>query len=1040
MHPGRPTGHRGLSAIVPVMAGILFLAQLPIAFSSGAAELTGPAGFAYATSVAGEGPGWSAGLLSPDRSRAFPEPKSLPAPTVDVVLSAPGEKVIGALRERNAAARVPQVGIGRDLVPGGGEWALGASDWRTLPDGTRTASIRVHSQGAAAVRTELRFDAWEAAVFVRAIGAGLPTSGAPGEWLSPTGSSWWTPPTPGESQRIDFFLPAGAPIPGRIVAGRLSHFVYDPWGPAALPMAKSCAMTDVMCTGDNSSELAAAMRASGRLTYQIGADGYVCSGTMLADTDPTTSIPYLHTAAHCFDRESAPFRLPLEIQAIAGTLVVNFRYWASSCLSSVPFYEWGNALGTGATVLHHDPNNDTTLLRLGSGRQYRHFSAGRGVHLLGWDATAVGAGTNFNELHHPGDSPLMKISGGTVTGVAAWAGLGGMFHAASYAGGIVGPGSSGSGMLTLAAGGYRLRGGLLGVAGDPLACPASGYRFSRLEAVFPQVAPWLAPPPSGGTFKWAAERIYNPAGILNYVDLAIPARSQFADGSCCQAFNVMHVPVQRVGGSSGLVTVEYEALPLGTASGHFTPTRGTLTWADGDATPKMARVQANWINPPMGTTPDTRFRLVLRNPSGGAGLVAQEESWSSPTELVVSSSQSTLRYLSPLGSGIGAVGEFLGRESRFGGFYAPTAFPGAPNVPMPVDPALSAYGFGTGYQAKAGTRHALEHLAVTRQGQACVTGAGLSGGAPGADSFVWHVDGVERARWSAFTLSGLCVDVPAGQHLFRFTFEKGISPDGGSGNFVTFTYPALAIFGDDDGDGLPNELELSFGRNPVVKDNDVFGSPVLFAMQQYRDFLGRDGDATGIGGWTSALVAGTYSRADVINAFFNSSEFNGFVAPVVRLYYATFLRVPDYAGLTYNAGLVRSGTVTLAQLADFFTASPEFQSLYGSLDNAQFVTLLYNNVLGRAPDAAGLSGWVALLNGGYTRGQVLLGFSDSSEYQARKFNEVYVTMMYVGMLRRSPEPAGYNGWLAYLNSPGNSPLSMINGFYLSGEYRGRFLP
>ena len=93
----------------------------------------------------------------------------------------------------------------------------------------------------------------------------------------------------------------------------------------------------------------------------------------------------------------------------------------------------------------------------------------------------------------------------------------------------------------------------------------------------------------------------------------------------------------------------------------------------------------------------------------------------------------------------------------------------------------------------------------------------------------------------------------------------------------------------------------------------------------------------------------------MIDAFLNSQEFGGFVAPVVRLYFATFLRVPDYAGLTFNAGLVRNGTVTLTQLADFFAASPEFEARYGALDNTQFVTLLYQNVLGRAPDSGGLS-------------------------------------------------------------------------------------
>ena len=245
---------------------------------------------------------------------------------------------------------------------------------------------------------------------------------------------------------------------------------------------------------------------------------------------------------------------------------------------------------------------------------------------------------------------------------------------------------------------------------------------------------------------------------------------------------------------------------------------------------------------------------------------------------------------------------------------------------------------------------------------------------------------------------------------------------------------------DDDFDGIPNGVELTEGRNPLAKDNDVFGNARLFAMQMYRDFLNREGDLAGIQGWTDLINGGTYTRLQVINAFLLSDEFAGFVSPVVRLYFATYLRVPDYDGLTFNAGLVRNGTVTLQQLADFFTASPEFAALYGSLDNPAFVTLLYGNVLDRAPDPAGLSGWVALLNGGYTRGQVLLGFSDSAEYQSAMANEVFVTMMYSGMLRRTPEPSGFTGWVNFLDAGTYTREQVINGFFLSTEYRARFLP
>ena len=246
--------------------------------------------------------------------------------------------------------------------------------------------------------------------------------------------------------------------------------------------------------------------------------------------------------------------------------------------------------------------------------------------------------------------------------------------------------------------------------------------------------------------------------------------------------------------------------------------------------------------------------------------------------------------------------------------------------------------------------------------------------------------------------------------------------------------------GDADGDGIPDAVELVEGTNPNVKDNDVFGNARLFTMQQYRDFLSREGDVAGIQGWVNFINAGTYDRLQVINAFLLSNEFSGFVAPVVRLYFATYLRVPDYAGLTFNAGLVRNGTIGLVDLANFFSDSPEFGATYGALNNTQFVTLLYNNVLGRAPDTAGLNGWLAFISGGGSRGQVLLGFSESPEYMARSANKVFVTMMYTGMLHRTPEPTGFNGWVNYLDTAALTRTQVINGFFLSTEYHNRFLP
>lgn len=101
---------------------------------------------------------------------------------------------------------------------------------------------------------------------------------------------------------------------------------------------------------------------------------------------------------------------------------------------------------------------------------------------------------------------------------------------------------------------------------------------------------------------------------------------------------------------------------------------------------------------------------------------------------------------------------------------------------------------------------------------------------------------------------------------------------------------------------------------------------------------------------------------------------------VYRLYKAAFARTPDLGGLGGWITSMDSG-LTLEQVANSFIASAEFQSLYGaSSSNGQFITALYLNVMGRAPDAGGYSHWVTQLTSGVqTRAQVLVAFSESIE-------------------------------------------------------------
>ncbi len=249
---------------------------------------------------------------------------------------------------------------------------------------------------------------------------------------------------------------------------------------------------------------------------------------------------------------------------------------------------------------------------------------------------------------------------------------------------------------------------------------------------------------------------------------------------------------------------------------------------------------------------------------------------------------------------------------------------------------------------------------------------------------------------------------------------------------------------DVDGDGIPDWVEVIEQRTIGIKDNALFAgshsnSHRWFVMQQYRDFLAREADLTGLPYWSSQLASGALTPAQVVVNFFDSPEFQGTLAPIVRLYFATFQRLPDYNGLNFWRSQFVSG-MSLDTIAQNFAASQEFDLTYGALNTQAFVTTLYRNVLNRAPDAAGLAGWMGFLNRQeLTRGQVLARFSESEEHRITTASKVFVEMMYLGMLRRSSEPAGFASWVAQVNA--NVPrINLINGFLGSTEYRNRFLP
>jgi MBG domain/Domain of unknown function (DUF4214)/MBG domain (YGX type)/Abnormal spindle-like microcephaly-assoc'd, ASPM-SPD-2-Hydin/Immunoglobulin domain len=181
----------------------------------------------------------------------------------------------------------------------------------------------------------------------------------------------------------------------------------------------------------------------------------------------------------------------------------------------------------------------------------------------------------------------------------------------------------------------------------------------------------------------------------------------------------------------------------------------------------------------------------------------------------------------------------------------------------------------------------------------------------------------------------------------------------------------------------------------------------------FQGFLRRPADSGALSTFGTALTAGTVTHSGLVDTLLGSAEFNQCVGPVSRLYMAAFRRVPDAGGLDNWVGYVRPGN-SLQSAADYFASSPEFQLTYGSLDNTQYVTLLYENVLGREPDPTGLATWTGHLSSGWTRGQVLIGFSESQEGIALFAPTVRTFLHYFTFLNTTPAQSDLNYWKNYL--------------------------
>jgi List-Bact-rpt repeat protein len=394
-----------------------------------------------------------------------------------------------------------QIGFGRP-VPGLERDAAASLDWEDTPQGTKVTALSITSASAAALRAGLLVESLPAGAMLRFYtpygDAIQEVSGrevldtiarnvaADGE--SADARTFWSPPLDGATTVIEIELPANARVSDvRVSVPNVTHLVTSAKQGFAMP--KEMVVESLACENAAICSIGtwgAQMNSVARMTFQVGASGFLCTGTLIANSN-NDSTPYFLTANHCFSNQTS-----------ASTLTTWWFYRDTGCVTGT-LNPGMVQLNGGATFLYGSNTTDTTFVRLSNAPPVGAVFAGFQV---GTPSALNGAITG---IHHPGGD-LQKITFGNLTAYGVCTPptggsftcnsintnpTGKTFYLATWTSGLTEPGSSGSPIFDA---GKFVVGQLYG-GSSTCANIASGEFYGRLDVAYNAgVNQFLSPP------------------------------------------------------------------------------------------------------------------------------------------------------------------------------------------------------------------------------------------------------------------------------------------------------------------------------------------------------------------------------------------------------------------------------------------------------------------------------------------------------------------------------------------------------------------
>lgn len=214
----------------------------------------------------------------------------------------------------------------------------------------------------------------------------------------------------------------------------------------------------------------------------------------------------------------------------------------------------------------------------------------------------------------------------------------------------------------------------------------------------------------------------------------------------------------------------------------------------------------------------------------------------------------------------------------------------------------------------------------------------------------------------------------------NFTFGRGFVQVPGQSATVAYSEFDSIPSGITVSTALSDASTLHFGLHELGHGLGLGHADTLDPVQQTTTFT------LMVAVQTAAMPTQSFFQVDDLIALCSLYGSAQHIAPADyvagRLYIAAFGRAPDPAGLQWQIQALHDGLTPL-QLATNFWNSPEAQVLFAGSNVGDTITKVYEHVLGREPEWAGLNYQAQAIYDGMSWGQLLLNFANSAENVSR---------------------------------------------------------